>query len=903
VRVKIKMKQIFIGTGYDGMKTFRVEPETTVGSLKLSLKNLNYDHSHEMFLKYGGRVLHDEMTFQDIPNEATLWLHGRLIGGGAEISSPEDTEGKIEEDPINKRILRQYRQLMEINGELEKMQDVGQKKTIPITCIILLGLQSAGKTSVLNVLIKCYAGFCAAGTATRCLVKYYLKHNPEIKGTRYKVDGVETDDLGKKLHEVSENIKFNSLNGFSKEPCVVEIEGENVLDLVFIDTPGLCPQNTNKNDIIKDIIRPVITKQENVFVVVSKAVADIGETDQTRDILDSLFRSVNEKTWFKRSIFLMSGIDLRLPHMNKHGFNVYRKTCQTYFLNPKDLLMISCNPENRNFNDFSCWEETNTYIETIPKLEKEMWEKYFREKKLPKTEQKYTGIDKLENTFARCIIHTMKSNAHVVIPKMKAIERALVQNYEAAVKVLRSSDPEKLRQVLDDFRADYRDTISGYNEARSTQDEELCAECSGLTWIEQWDGMERSRMWEDRKKWKHLLEPDQLVEALQANNQFDLLDILNIKMKGQSAVKRTIDVFGFLIVAAPMKRFSVSKIYDAARPEITSNWNYHCAVQNLLADSLSHVKDGQIWLGDTMEFIYYHSADIVYEHLLTQPRYHHLAEEPLCKLTDKISRSLYKRIVSRIMKEFKSKSEQNFRNRCAVLNVQHADNLQRTAASFWGTCVRTQPNEGKDGDGGDVNDTRQSSQQSVDLAMEAIENLGFFNNIQKISEQFLSMLPVSSRKNLYPSSNNGFIVSVLTATFENYRCYIFALKEEIIAMAYREMNRLSTKSDMDIISRGIRGYALDTHTTMAFKVLAETYQINRSELIAEIEKLAQKRGELQSLRELDLDTIAQLAGLGIQEKRRRVADTKGEVDKFAVIMKNNQKIFDEFRTSTLRFSD
>merc|ERR1712061_617978 len=315
---------------------------------------------------------------------------------------------------------------------------------------------------------------------------------------------------------------------------------------------------------------------------------------------------------------------------------------------------------------------------------------------------------------------------------------------------------------------------------------------------------------------------------------------------------------------------------------------------------LFHMSRMEIWLRDAMEFIYYHSADQVYDHLLKQQRYHHLAQEPLCNITDKISRSLYKCIVRRIMKEFKSKSEQNFRNRCAVLDVQHADNLQRTAESFWGRG-RKQSTDQKDPD--DLNGNRQSAQTSVDRAMTAIENLGFFDNVQKISDQFLSMLPVSSRKNLYPTSNNGFIVSVLTATFENYRCYIFALKEEIIAMAYREMNRLSIRSDRDIVSRGIRGYALDHHTIQAFRVLSETYQIDQSELIAEIEDLARKSGEMTSLRELDLDTIAQLAGLNIQEKRRRVAITKGEVDKFAVIMKKNQKIFDEFRTSTLRFTD
>merc|ERR1719391_481799 len=102
----------------------------------------------------------------------------------------------------------------------------------------------------------------------------------------------------------------------------------------------------------------------------------------------------------------------------------------------------------------------------------------------------------------------MKMNAHVVIPKMQAIERGLMQEYEEAVDVLRSSDPEKLRQVLDDFRADYRDIISGYNEAKSTQDEELSAEDSGLTWTEQWNGMEGIKRWEGRKRWKYLLDPE-----------------------------------------------------------------------------------------------------------------------------------------------------------------------------------------------------------------------------------------------------------------------------------------------------------------------------------------------------------------------------------------------------------
>jgi len=78
------------------------------------------------------------------------------------------------ESPNSKKIFRQCRQLMEINDELEQILDSDdeEKETIPITCVVLLGLQSIGKTSLINVLIKSYAGFSAAGTANRCLLYY-----------------------------------------------------------------------------------------------------------------------------------------------------------------------------------------------------------------------------------------------------------------------------------------------------------------------------------------------------------------------------------------------------------------------------------------------------------------------------------------------------------------------------------------------------------------------------------------------------------------------------------------------------------------------------------------------------------------------------------------------------------
>jgi len=216
------------------------------------------------------------------------------VGGFVEVSDNKMNENKlqvedsIQVNPVSKKIMQLYLHLMKINDDLARFQEDKDKKAIPISSFVLLGLQSAGKTSVLNVLIKCYAGFSSADTATRCIVEYTLKHNPKIEKTRFKVDGESVQDLGKRLGEKFKLIKDTEESGFSMKPCKVVIEGKDIMNLIFIDTPGFCPQNKEKNENIKRIISPVLMQRENVFMIVSKD-GDTTDTDQTLETLEGLF--------------------------------------------------------------------------------------------------------------------------------------------------------------------------------------------------------------------------------------------------------------------------------------------------------------------------------------------------------------------------------------------------------------------------------------------------------------------------------------------------------------------------------------------------------------------------------------------------------------------------------------
>jgi len=591
----------------------------------------------------------------------------------------DDTLGEdlVEGNPVSKKTMRLYLHLMKINDELSRFQEDKDKKAIPISSFVLLGLQSAGKTSVLNVLIGCYAGFSSADTATRCIVEYTLKHNPQIEKTRFMVDGDSVQDLGKRLGEIFKLIAKTEESGFSTTPCKVVIEGKDIMNLMFIDTPGFTPVNKEKNENITRIISPVLQQRENIFIIVSKD-GDTSDNDPTLDTLKPLFTENIE--WRQQAIFIMTGADLTLVHKNKARFITQIEKLKEYYGNPKDLLFISCNPDNINIEEElnNDREEISSYIKKIPDKDAEMWESFFKRVNLPREAQCHTGMWRLKNMFERAIKDTMDKNYDTVAPTMTRIEDRLRKKLRNAEEEMYRANPQNLRELLRKFRIEYKETIHLYNETNYTLNEDLSAHKTGFLWSTQWDEMKY-----DTESWHHLLVPNDLSEALKGNNQWLLNNWLHVRMKGQMAAKRAIDVFGFLMVSKAMRTPAYSEIWDAARPMTTSDLDYHHGVQYLTAKSLEHLGDGLSWLADTLQWICNRSADTVYEYLLKNERYKKLRKEPFKVLGEEVSRRAYKRVVDRTLKQFRSKGKESLRSRTAVLNPHFANIMRRVAKSFW----------------------------------------------------------------------------------------------------------------------------------------------------------------------------------------------------------------------------
>lgn len=218
---------------------------------------------------------------------------------------------------VSKSIMEKFSILTEINDDLSQY-DSEKDKAISLTSFVILGLQSSGKTALVNALTKCYAGYSSSGTATRCVVQYRLKYNRKMSETKYVVDNKKTMNLGKTLDSHFKNIQRQGGDdgtGFSKKTCMVEIEGKDIPNSVFIDTPGFCPQDRKKNEIIESVIKKWL-KPENVFMIVIED-GDM-ETNQTEETLERVFRT-NEwekNLWTNRSIIILTKLDRTIKGYN-----------------------------------------------------------------------------------------------------------------------------------------------------------------------------------------------------------------------------------------------------------------------------------------------------------------------------------------------------------------------------------------------------------------------------------------------------------------------------------------------------------------------------------------------------------------------------------------------------------
>jgi ribosome biogenesis GTPase A len=112
-----------------------------------------------------------------------------------------------------------------------------------IVKIATTGVQSAGKSTLIEAIVKSPLSYTARSTGTRCPTIYRLKHDPTATKPIVYMAGkhVNLETVPDKVEEHMQNVANKEPSGFTLVPLEIEISSEELTDMELIDLPGLLP--------------------------------------------------------------------------------------------------------------------------------------------------------------------------------------------------------------------------------------------------------------------------------------------------------------------------------------------------------------------------------------------------------------------------------------------------------------------------------------------------------------------------------------------------------------------------------------------------------------------------------------------------------------------------------------
>ena len=153
---------------------------------------------------------------------------------------------------------------------VHKVNEVYQRylhKSMPFVRYILLGMQSSGKSSIVERLIGFPLNFVAEGTGTRCPLYITCIDDKDVISPECELTGCEQCEIeGTTITEVADVFKQVTKHhreyvgaGFSCEPIRLKVRSNMGSNVLFVDLPGIITTKTvdvkDNRESIKKIIR------------------------------------------------------------------------------------------------------------------------------------------------------------------------------------------------------------------------------------------------------------------------------------------------------------------------------------------------------------------------------------------------------------------------------------------------------------------------------------------------------------------------------------------------------------------------------------------------------------------------------------------------------------------------
>lgn len=209
-------------------------------------------------------------------------------------------------------------ELLKFVAQVNKVFQDLLKKPAPFMTFVFCGMQSAGKSTIMERFMNAVINIVHEGTGTRCPLDTTCIHDENCHEPSCELYGEELDAEGENLtvSEVFERItahnkKLGDEDRFSTESVRLLYRANNVQNMRFVDTPGIISNKSggkdNRED-IKEILKSELSKPNTKLCVLLEP-----KEFATNPIVDFCDEYLGGRTtWISKATFMMTKFDKQL---------------------------------------------------------------------------------------------------------------------------------------------------------------------------------------------------------------------------------------------------------------------------------------------------------------------------------------------------------------------------------------------------------------------------------------------------------------------------------------------------------------------------------------------------------------------------------------------------------------
>ena len=208
-------------------------------------------------------------------------------------------------------------ELLKFVAQVNKVFQEKLKKPAPFMTFVFCGMQSAGKSTIMERFLNAVINIVHEGTGTRCPLDTTCIHDENCVVPSCDLSGEELKSGGEKLSVskvfeliTAHNEMLGDRDRFGKAIHLV-YRANNVQNMRFVDTPGIISNNSTGKEDNRDDIKQILISELNKPNTKLCVLLEPKEF-ATNPIVDFLDESLGRSNWSTKATYLMTKFDKQL---------------------------------------------------------------------------------------------------------------------------------------------------------------------------------------------------------------------------------------------------------------------------------------------------------------------------------------------------------------------------------------------------------------------------------------------------------------------------------------------------------------------------------------------------------------------------------------------------------------